>query len=197
VNWLAHVFLSEPDVEARLGNLLADLVKRRDREGMSPAFLRGTQQHQLVDAFTDYHPVVGRSKRRIGEDYGRFAGILIDVFYDHFLARSWGRYCPQPLGEFTAGFYAAVRACPMTLPAEASEAVERMLTEDRLTSYRRVEGIEASLRRVSQRLSARIGRLFALEKAVGELTANFDGLAEDFDEFFPQLRRHVEQNPMA
>jgi acyl carrier protein phosphodiesterase len=119
MNWLAHVFLSEPDVEHRLGNLLADLVKGRDRLGMSAGFLRGTKTHQAIDAFTDSHPVAGRSRARISDEHGRFAGILVDVFYDHLLAVSWGRYCPQPLEEFTAEFYAAIGDRRLALPDEA------------------------------------------------------------------------------
>jgi acyl carrier protein phosphodiesterase len=191
MNWLAHVFLSEDDFEFRLGNLLADLVKGKDREGMSPAFLRGAQCHQAIDAFTDFHPVVGRSKRRISDEHGRFAGILVDVFYDHFLARDWEHYSPEPLEVFTARLYGAIRATPMPLPMEARIAVERMMADDRLGSYRHVEGIEASLRRISMRLSARVGRPFALESAVSELIENMDALGEDFEEFFSELQSHV------
>jgi acyl carrier protein phosphodiesterase len=159
---------------------------------MSARFLEGARRHQAIDAFTDFHPVAGRSRRRISDEYGRFAGILIDVFYDHVLALDWGRYCPQPLEEFTAEFYAAIRSCSLTLPDEARAAVERMIARDHLAYYREVAGIDMALRRISARLMARIGRPFALERAVTELTANLDGLAQDFAEFFPQLQRHVE-----
>jgi acyl carrier protein phosphodiesterase len=192
VNWLAHVLLSESNVEFQLGNLLADLVKRRDRHGMSAAFVRGTQCHQTIDAFTDFHPVVHRSRGRIGEEYGRFAGILIDVFYDYFLASDWKRYCVEPLEQFAAQFYAAIQAHPMRLPEEAQAAICRMIADDRLGSYRTVEGVAATLRRVSQRLTARIGKSFALEHAISELTANEKELAADFAEFFPALQMAIE-----
>jgi acyl carrier protein phosphodiesterase len=192
VNWLAHAFLSKPDVEFRLGNLLADLVKGRDRAGMSAAFLDGVRQHQTIDAFTDTHQTVHRSRARIGGDFRHATGILVDVFYDHFLAIDWEQYAPEPLDTFTARLlYADIRAHPVPLPAEAQAAVERMLADDRLGSYRRLDGIEASLRRVSLRLAARTGRDLGLERGVSELVANFDGLRADFAEFFPQLRAHV------
>lgn len=191
MNWLAHVLLSEPDIEFRLGNLLADLVKGKDRQGMSSAFLRGTQCHQAIDLFTDYHPVVDRSKSRISDEYGRFAGILVDVFYDHFLACHWDRYSPVPLEVFTTRLYSDIRANPIKLPEEARRSVERMIADDRLGSYRLFEGIEASLHRISTRLTERLGRPFALERAVKELTANRDDFARDFEEFFPELQSHV------
>src|SRR5688572_5506167 len=129
MNWLAHVFLSEDDVEFRLGNLLADLIKGRQREGMSEAFLRGARCHQRIDGFTDYHPIVHRSHGRIGDGYAHLKGILVDVFYDHFLAIDWARYASEPLDVFTARFYAEIRTNPLSLPAEAQAALERMIAD--------------------------------------------------------------------
>jgi acyl carrier protein phosphodiesterase len=193
MNWLAHVFLSEPDVEFRLGNLLADLVKGKARHGMPATFLRGTRCHQLIDAFTDYHPTVERSRERIGPTYRRFAGILVDVFYDHFLARNWKRYCPASLEQFTAELYAAVEHYPITLPERAQEAVVDMIAGDYLGSYRQVEGIAATLGRVSERVRERLGQSYGLEGAIGEMLANDDGLGQDFAEFFPLLQEYVRQ----
>jgi len=192
VNWLAHVLLSKPNIEFRLGNLLADLVKGRERDSMPAAFLDGVRQHQAIDAFTDSHPIVHHSRGRIGGNYRHVTGILVDVFYDHFLAIDWDRYSAESLEVFTARLYADIRAHPIPLPAEAQAAIDRMLCEDRLGSYRRLDGIEASLHRVSARLSARTGKEFALERAISELRVNFDGLRSDFAEFFPLLQGHVE-----
>ncbi|MSU76578.1 MAG: DUF479 domain-containing protein [Gemmataceae bacterium] len=193
MNWLAHVYLAESDIEARLGNLLADLVKGPDRRTMTASFTRGMRLHQAIDIFTDAHPVVHRSRARIYGDYRHFTGILVDVFYDHYLALDWDRYAAEPLDAFTARLYADIRAHPITLPADAQAAFNRMLEDDRLGSYRQIDGIAAALQRVSMRLAARTGKEFALEKAVSELLANFDALRNDFAEFFPALREHVER----
>jgi acyl carrier protein phosphodiesterase len=192
MNWLAHVFLSEPDTEFRLGNLLADLVGAGDLPAMGPRFQRGVQCHRAIDHFTDFHPLVQRSQSRLGREFRIFTGILVDIFYDHCLARNWGHFAPVPLERFAAEFYAAVRARPLALPEEARAAVEGVIAEDRLVSYRELAGVEAALRHVSERLSARTGRAFALERAVGELEAHYEGIEQDFFEFFPELRRHVE-----
>jgi acyl carrier protein phosphodiesterase len=193
MNWLAHVYLSPPDVEFRLGNLLADLVKRNERTGLPPAFLAGIEQHQAIDSFTDFHPVVHRSRGRISSNYRRFAGILVDVFYDHFLATDWDQYASEPLSEFTTKLYAEVRVRSSELPEEAQQAMQRLIAGDILGSYRTIAGIEASLRRVSIRLESRIGRDMQLEKAIGELTTQLDGFRDDFREFFPQLRDHIRE----
>ena len=191
MNWLAHAFLSEPAVGFRLGNLLADLVKGRDREGMPAGFIKGMRRHQRIDVFTDAHEVVHRSRGRICEDFRRVRGILVDVFYDHFLALEWERYTSEPLGTFTARVYADTRRHPISLPEEARAVMERMASDDLLGSYRRLEGIEAALRRLSLRLHARTGRNLGLERGVSEVVAHFEGLRADFIEFFPQLQSHV------
>ena len=129
MNLLWHALLSGPETEVRLGNLLADFVKGRDRRSMSPAFLEGVRQHQVIDAFTDSHPIVSRSKARI-RDYPHVTGILVDVFYDHFLTLHWERYSPVSLEDFTAGLYAGLKSHPIALPADAQTTLDHMIAED-------------------------------------------------------------------
>jgi len=188
LNWLAHALLSKPNIEFRLGNLLQDLIKGRERAAMPAGFLDGVRHHQVIDAFTDSHPIVFRSRARISGDYRHANGILVDIFYDHFLALDWEQYSTEPLETFTAQLYADIRAGMTQFPAQAQAVLERMISEDRLGSYRRLDGIEESLRRVSLRLAARIGRDLGLERGVSELVANFESLRADFAEFFPQLQ---------
>jgi acyl carrier protein phosphodiesterase len=191
VNWLAHVFLSERNVEFRLGNLLADVVRGQQRESMSADFLRGVRCHQSIDAFTDAHAIVRRSRSRLDERYRRFSGVLVDIFFDYFLATHWDRYSATPLEAFTASFYSDAGTAPIELPAQAQAMVDRIIQHDLLGAYREVRGVERSLRRLSAYLSSRWNRPFALEQAVAELLAHEAELAGDFNEFFPQLHTHV------
>lgn len=191
MNWLAHLYLSEPDAEARLGNLLADFIKGRERQGLSPRMQHGIRCHQAIDAFTDYHPVVQRSKGRIGPEHRRFAGILIDIFYDHFLARNWACYTAMPLETFTGEVYQSLLAFAAHLPGEAGKAIQRIAAHDLLGSYQHLEGIEETLKRLSRRLAQRWQRVIALEEAIEDLRTHFDALESDFRDFFPQLQQHV------
>ena len=191
MNWLAHVFLSEPAVEFRLGNLLADIVKGQEREGMSADFLRGIQRHQAIDSFTDRHPVVRRSRSRVGSGQRRFSGVLVDVFYDYFLATNWETYSPVPLPVFTTSFYADIEASSIALPQQAQATIDRMISRNMLGAYTQIEAVEWALRRISMRLSARWHRPFMLEAGVADLRAHHEAFAADFAEFFPQLQRHV------
>lgn len=191
MNWLAHVFLSEQNLEFRLGNLLADIVRGEQRSGMSADFLRGVQCHQAIDSFTDSHPLVRRSRARIGAEQRRFSGVLVDVFYDHYLAKNWDDYSSVPLDAFTAGFYADIKTRQIELPEQAQWVTDRIIRHDLLGSYRRVGGVERALRVLSMRLSERWHREFTLENGVRDLLAQQDGFAADFAEFFPALRAHV------
>jgi acyl carrier protein phosphodiesterase len=191
LNWLAHVFLSEPNVEFQLGNLLADIVRRRHREGLPANFIRGAVRHHAIDVFTDAHPIVKRSRARMSPEYRRFSGVLMDVFYDYFLATRWNEYSSISLDEFTTQFYARAAATKITLPDDAKFTLDRIIQHDLLGQYRSVDGVRNSLRRLSMRLSARWHREFRLDASVSELIEHEEALARDFAEFLPQLQSHV------
>ncbi|MGH8241513.1 MAG: ACP phosphodiesterase, partial [Steroidobacteraceae bacterium] len=172
MNWLAHVFLSEPNVQFQLGNLLADVVRGAQRDAMNADFVRGAACHKAIDAFTDAHPVVKRSRARIGSEQRRFSGVLIDVFYDYYLARNWERYSPIALDVYTAAFYASAEAHLFELPPVARTMLERIIRHDLLGSYARVDGVEHALRRISTYLESRWHRQFALDQGVRDLISH-------------------------
>jgi acyl carrier protein phosphodiesterase len=187
MNWLAHLLLSEDDAASRVGALAADWVKGHAREALDPDVRRGMARHAEIDGFTDAHPVVRLSRSRIRPPQRRFAGVLVDVFYDHFLALDWDRYCAAPLGDWTRGVYGQLAAYSGPLPPGMREGFRRMAEDDWLGSYAAVDGIDATLRRMSRRLK----RPTPLADAADELVASYEGFREDFRAFFPDLRRHV------
>ncbi|MBL8797737.1 MAG: DUF479 domain-containing protein [Planctomycetia bacterium] len=187
MNWLAHLLLSEPETPHRLGNLLADLVKGSARRSLPADLQRGLACHRVIDSFTDAHPVVHRSQRRIGPPFERFAGVLIDVFYDHYLARGWQRYGVGALNDFTSEVYTALLGYVGEIPEKARWVIGRMASEDWLGSYREPSGVAATL----QRLSLRLERPGLLLPAVDEMLRHDAALDADFQEFFPQLAAHV------
>lgn len=191
MNWLAHVFLSESHIEHRLGNLLADLVRGAQREAMSAEFRRGADLHRAIDAYTDAHPIVRRSRARLPPQHRRFSGVLIDVFYDYFLASRWEQYSNESLTEFTQRFYAQAHASRIAPPGEARDTLDRIIQHDLLGAYRRIEGVEESLRRLSLYLARRWRRDFALQTSVADLRVHESALAGDFAEFFPSLQEHA------
>jgi acyl carrier protein phosphodiesterase len=188
MNWLAHLYLSDDDPAMRFGNLVADLVKGSDRQRLSDEVRRGIVQHQRIDALTDHDPLFCRSKRRVPERFDRFAGILIDILYDHLLARDWPRYSAVPLAEFTASVYATFDDFFSQIPDETRAILMRMASQDWLGSYRTLAGIEDVLRRLSRRIESRIGVDPRLHEAVPMLADEMPRLADDFAAFFPVIQ---------
>lgn len=188
MNWLAHVLLSEPTPAFRIGNLLPDLMSASELAALPATFQRGIACHRSIDAFTDKHPVVRRSIQRVSPKYRRFAPILVDVFYDHFLSASWKQYCPQQLDQFLADTYASFDTQRDQLPRIVFGHLHQMRTQNWLGSYQDFVGIRLTLERISRRFQRQV----VLGAAVAELEDNHETLRADFEEFFPALRAHTE-----
>lgn len=190
MNFLAHLHLAEPTPESRLGNLLGDFVKGRPDDRFSPAIWEGIMLHRRVDVFTDRHPDWKRSRERLRPELRRFAGIVIDVFYDHFLARHWGAFSTggESLDGFVSDCYATFERHRDWLPEETAAVVARMARQDWLRSYGEMAGIGRAL----DRLSRRSRRLKILKGSVAELEANYAAMEADFLAFYPDLRAFAE-----
>ncbi|TAE59829.1 MAG: DUF479 domain-containing protein [Nostocales cyanobacterium] len=197
MNWLAHLFLSEPYVEMRLGNLLADIVKGTERQKLNAQIQRGIQCHHIIDHFTDNHLIFQRSKQRLNPIHRRFAGVLVDIFYDHFLAKNWADYTDISLDKFTAEIYTSFQAYSGEIPMIVRQVINRVAAEDWLGSYRYTQGIETSLERISKRLSRRFNRELMLNEAVDELIKHYHEFEQDFQDFFPELYLHIKNRYMV
>ena len=192
MNHLAHLLLAEPTAESRLGNLAADYVKHREVAGLPAGVRAGIKQHQRVDSFTDRHPAVVRGVRLLGERWGWFAGIILDVYFDHLLARTWGRWCPLPLDTFAAGVNADLLSVAHLLPADAEASVRRIAGTNRLLTYAEVGGVEAALVRLTHVIRERMPtRAVELADAMPDLAAHDAELAGVFAEFFAELTAHT------
>lgn len=187
MNWLAHLLLSEPTPEFRLGSLLPDLVSAQVLTGMPSEFQRGIQQHRRIDAYTDSHAIFRRSVQRLDPPFRRFGGILIDVFYDHFLSCDWRSFSDTPLPEFAAEFYASFEGHRADIPPDAYARLQQMQAGDLLCSYGDFSGITHAL----QRISARLRHPFDLVPSVSVLERHYESLHTDFATFFPELSAYV------
>lgn len=187
MNWLAHLYLSEPDPAFRVGNLLPDWLPPWDLAGLPASFQRGIERHRAIDAFTDSHPLVRQSVRRFEKPFRRYGGVLTDVFYDHFLAAGWSVHSQEPLEDFVRGFYNSVGQVQQHIPAEACAVLEHMRAGDWLSSYATLSGIATTLRRMSRRLRFP----FDLAASMPVLEKNYELFRADFEAFFPKLQTHV------
>lgn len=193
MNFLAHLLLSDDDPGVRTGNMIADFVKGKDAVARLPAAVQiGVRQHRLVDAFTDRHPMVQRSITRISRDWGWFSGIIVDVYYDHLLAREWADFATEPLRKFADRMYETVRSGTEWLDPRGRWFLDRFITDDRLARYATADGMRDTLFRLSQRIAERMpARAVRLDGAM-PLLAEVDGeLNADFREFFPEVRAYA------
>ena len=170
-----------------VGNLLPDFTKQISEKEYSNEVLQGVELHRFIDAYTDSHPIFKESRSRISTERRRFSAILIDIFYDHFLAVHWEQYHSKPLLESAQFYYTQLAQAEMPLPVRLSEAILRMPKIDLLYNYRTLNGIEHAVNRISQRIRFKNN----LHGGIVELENNFIDLEADFHIFFSDLQEAV------
>ena len=183
MNYLAHLFLAEGTPESLIGNLLGDFVKGSAVNLYDLEIRKGIDLHRKVDIYTDSHAIVRSSKSLISPQRRRFAGVLVDVFYDHFLAKNWLEYSEVPLPDFARGVYQVLQDSRDILPESLNQIVPTIIARDLLCSYREIGGIDTAI----NRMSARIKRANNLAGGVEDLTANYQQFESHFRAFFPLL----------
>lgn len=190
VNYLAHLYLADDDPEFLVGSLLGDFLKGPLDERLAGGLRQGVLIHRKIDVYTDAHPLFRRSKQRLRPQFRRYGGILIDIYYDHFLAGNWSRYSPLSLRDFSGQVYRILEVYYPDLPPSMQRMVSGMIANDLLMSYRELDGIGRALQRIEHRLKRRESRL---GDAVEDLALNYTELRTDFEAFFPQLIAYVAQ----
>ncbi|GGJ92866.1 acyl carrier protein phosphodiesterase [Pseudomonas matsuisoli] len=182
MNYLAHLHLGGERPEQMLGSLYGDFVKG-PLAGRWPVSIEyGIRLHRAIDAYTDSHPVVIAGKARFPRARRRFAGILLDVFFDHCLAKDWSRYGAEPLDAFTRRVYRVLADEP-ALPGRLAQVAPHMAREDWLGSYADFAVLETVIRGMSRRLS----RPEWLAGSFTELENLYEPLCDDFQAFYPDL----------
>jgi acyl carrier protein phosphodiesterase len=192
MNYLAHLHLGGQRPGQLLGSLYGDFVKGRLQGQFNPEIEAAIALHRSIDTYTDSHPLVGAALSRFSLTRRRYAGIVIDVFFDHCLARDWARYAEQPLALFTSDVYRVLASEPQ-LPGRLAQIAPHMAAHDWLGSYREFDVLEQVLRGISRRLS----RPEELAQAMGELERLYQPLSEDFREFYPQLQLFAQERLRA
>jgi acyl carrier protein phosphodiesterase len=183
MNYLAHMLLSDGSPEGLVGNLAGDFMRGVDVSSLALPMQAGVLLHRAVDKFTDAHPIVRASRARLPQQWRHYRGVLVDVFYDHFLARDFDDWSPEPLDWFAGRVYRALREYHEMLPPRLQKAGPAMIEHDWLRAYAHVEG----LRVVLQGMSRRAKREVALDDSVACLQAHYAAFESDFKAFFPDL----------
>lgn len=189
MNFLAHIFLSGNEQEIQIGNFIGDFVKGKEMNTYPDGIRKGIYIHRAIDHFTDHHPVVKESKQKLWDKYSHYAAVIVDVYYDHFLAADFDTIAGQPLKDFTTHFYQMIHEQKQWLPENVQRMLFFMEKDNWLFHYRTVEGIDRALTGISRRTKFRSG----MEKASVDLEAHYESFHNDFNRFFPDLQAHVNQ----
>jgi acyl carrier protein phosphodiesterase len=187
MNFLAHLYLSGKNEELLLGNFIADAVKGKQYEQFPEAVQKGILLHRQIDTYTDTHPVVELSKARLRSRYHKYAPVIVDVYYDHFLAANWNEFSEEPLQSYSQNIYQLILGQQAILPEKSRHFSTYMIRYNILEAYSRLEGIEKVLKGMSQRARFDSG----METAVEELEEHYSLFENEFRLFFTDLRQFV------
>ncbi|HEU5291016.1 MAG TPA: ACP phosphodiesterase [Cyclobacteriaceae bacterium] len=190
MNFLAHLYLSGDDPKIMVGNFIGDFVKGRNAmEQFEPSIIRGIELHRAIDEFTDSHPVVSESKNRLRPKYRHYSGVIVDVFYDHFLARNWDQYHTDLLPDFADMAYDTIQSYDSILPKDVRYMMPYMIKGNWLVNYSKTEGIHRALSGMARRTPYES----KMEEATVDLVNAYELFKAEFDNFFPQLNSYCKE----
>jgi acyl carrier protein phosphodiesterase len=187
MNYLAHVFLSGDDEEIVIGNFIGDYVKGTSFRKYSDSIKKGILLHRDIDVFTDRNKIVRKSKSLLQNKYGKYAGIIIDIFYDHFLAKNWEKFSSLPLKDFTENLHKILNKYFEILPEKVKQFVPSFIDNNWIKYYQSVGGIEKVLKRMSSITTLPDETSYA----INILKSDYRELECDFLNYFPELTRYV------
>ncbi|AGX44231.1 ACP phosphodiesterase [Clostridium saccharobutylicum] len=190
MNYLAHVYLADNSEENMLGNFLGDFVNKSLENEFEYSIRQGIFMHKKLDTFTDSHPDFLNSRKRISKTNRRLAGVLIDIFYDHFLAKNWYEYSSISLEEYSENFYNILKKFSYCLPDKLIKRMPFIIEENWLVSYRNISGIEITVERIAKRFS---NTKHPLVNPIDELINNYESLENDFKCFYPHAIEYANE----
>jgi len=183
LNFLAHIYLSFDDPQLTLGNFMADSIRGREYGHLPEAIQNGILLHRSIDTYTDTHPIPRISSRRLHGRYSHYSRVIVDIYYDHFLARHWEKYHHEPLEPYVERFYSLLRENQTLLPGEVQRLMPHMIRENWLVNYANLDGIS----RVLAGMNRRTGNRSGMQRAIEDLTLHYESFGAEFESFFEEL----------
>jgi acyl carrier protein phosphodiesterase len=189
MNFLAHIYLSGVDSEIKIGNFIADDIKGSNYKKYPDKIALGIIIHRAIDTFADQHSIYSMSKTRLTEKYGHYSGIVVDIFFDHFLALHWNKFSNQNFKAYCRNFYMNLALHTSILTRRSRFIMPYIIIRDWLGSYTEIDNIASVLARMSRRTSLPPESQFA--KKI--LLENYENFQKEFFEFMPQIIFMVEE----
>lgn len=191
MNYLAHSFLSYQKTDLIIGNFIADSIRGNQFEGLTDDIIKGIRLHRKIDTFTDFHPIYLTSKHRFSKDFDKYSGVLMDIIYDHFLAKNFDLYSNIPLQQYSTDIYQLLEQNEQYLPESAKRFYDYMTQRNIFFHYSSIEGITTVLTHLSNRIRNR----YELQLAIPILEANYQEIEEEFTIFFDDLQAFCKSQP--
>lgn len=188
MNYLSHIYLSGESEEIKIGNFIGDFVKGKQYLKYPPNIAKGILLHRQIDSFTDSHSIVNECIVKLRPGFGKYSGIVIDIFLDHFLAVNWHHYSFEKLSSFTKQFHAILLSNFFQLPSQVKMFLPFLIQNKRLQSYASFQGVEKTLRIMVQRTSLPSETEFAIKILEDE----YQFFNKAFNQFFPEIIHFVE-----
>ena len=189
MNFLSHIYLSDDDDLVRIGNFMADSIKGKSYLDYHPKIQSGILLHREIDSFTDSHPVFRQSKHRLHEDFGHYSGVLIDLYYDHFLAKHFEKYHSESLNVFVQKFYLSLNTNFELLTPKIQNMMPYMISQNWLESYKTFDGIETIMIQMDYRTQNKSNMRFGIKN----LKSHYLLFEEEFFIFFEAIQTHINQ----
>jgi len=189
MNYLAHIYLSGSNNEIIVGNFIGDFIKGNELDKYTHMIRKGIVLHRHIDSFTDRNMIVRLSKSRVAEVYHKYAGIIIDIFYDHFLIRNWGQYSSVQLNDFVQDSHATLLHYYNVLPERVRLFLPAFIKNNWIQRYESVDGVREILEKMSERTTLPSETNYAIEV----LEKEYDKLEKEFLTFFPLIIEYVKE----
>jgi len=189
MNFLAHIYLSGDNKAVTIGNFIADGIRGKDYKKFPKGIQTGILLHRHIDTFTDAHITVRQSTKRLHKNYSHYSGVIVDILYDHFLAKNWKIYCDTPLDIYIDDFYNTLEDNFSILPTRVQKMMPYMIANNWLLSYASIDGITKVLEGMNRRTKNRS----KMNLAVNELEEFYEEFEIEFTLFFKDLAIFSEQ----
>ena len=189
MNFLAHIYLSGNCDLLKIGNFMADGIRGNDYLNFPEEVKKGILLHRYIDTFTDANSIYRQSKHRLHEKYGHYSGVIMDIVYDHFLAKNWTTYSDEKLEDYAANFYKLLQDNFEILTTKTQKMLPYMIGRNWLVSYASLEGLEMILFQMDYRTKHRAN----MQEAIVEVKIFYKEIEEEFTLFFEELQRHCEE----
>ncbi len=183
MNFLAHIYLSGEDDRITIGNFIADKIHGKTYKKYPIDIQKGILLHREIDTFTDAHPIVRQSTKRLHINYGHYSSVIVDILYDHFLAKNWKAYSTIPLKDFTVSFYNLLEESYEILPLRIKNLMPFMIADNWLLNYSKIEGVQQVLDGMNRRTKYKS----KMNEATKELKIHYNEFEEEFTLFFDEL----------